>query len=233
MRRASDLKVLHEGAASMEHAIRWWGGEWKPYRPTRFIYSFFTFNSLYSIDWNKSLERRMLISHDGDNTSEAERYHKYIDFCFQNSDFVERYGSFVYEYVTSEFSVAEILQEFTRINVDKTPNGGIYTQDFIDRFYDACVDCLERRNFNKRNCLMMVKFIYKIRCNIFHGTKTLKELYDINQQRRIEIYTAIIIAVNQMVFSYLAYLAAGDKFDGNFSFLHEQLRIEKYFSHED
>ena len=53
-------------------------------------------------------------------------------------------------------------------------------------------------------------FIYKIRCNIFHGTKTLKELHNKSQQKRIDIYTVFLIAINQMVFSYIDYLIYED-----------------------
>mgnify|MGYP003312042369 CR=1 FL=1 len=107
-----------------------------------------------------------------------------------------------------DYLINDILPFWLNHAIDEK-NGGIYTQDFIDRFLIACEDCFDGRNFTKRNCLTMVKFIYKIRCNIFHGSKTLQDMHDPSQQKRIEIYTAIIIAVNQMVFSYLEYLANG------------------------
>ena len=78
------------------------------------------------------------------------------------------------------------------------------------------------------NCLTIVKFIYKIRCNIFHGAKTLKELHDKSQQKRIEIYTDIIVAINQMIFSYLLYRSEGERSVAySFSDLYDQLSIQK------
>ena len=55
-------------------------------------------------------------------------------------------------------------------------------------------------------CRRIVTFIYKIRCNIFHGAKTLKELHNPLQKKRIDIYAVFMIAINQMVFSYIDYL---------------------------
>lgn len=226
--RVYDLQMVHNGAASMEHAIRTYGGRWQSYVPTRFIYSFFAFNSIYSIDWSESLSKELLVNFDNDDVREADMYHKYIDFCFQDKKFVSIYSEFFFKYIKSAFTTGEIIGEFKKIKVDRNANGGIYTQDFIDRFLIACEGCFDGRNFTKRNCLMMVKFIYKIRCNIFHGSKTLQDMHDPSQQKRIEIYTAIIIAVNQMVFSYLEYLANGESFSEWFPSLCQQLSVKKY-----
>ena len=57
-----------------------------------------------------------------------------------------------------------------------------------------------------KNLLDTSAFIYKIRCNIFHGAKTLKELHNPLQKKRIDIYAVFMIAINQMVFSYIDYL---------------------------
>lgn len=221
----SDLHVLHEGAASLEHAIKSYNG-WESYKPTRFIYAFFSFNTLYSINWPMTLKQGRLYYFNHDY-KEWEQYTHFIDFCFRDKEFVEIYEEFFFNYVTTNNTVNKIKSELEGIKIDERYTGNIFDQEFIDSFYEACVDCLERRNFNKSNCLTIVKFIYKIRCNIFHGAKTLKELHDKSQQRRILIYTDILIAINQMLFSYLLYLAEGERaLADSFSDLYDNLSIE-------
>lgn len=51
---AYSLRIIHQGAAKLRHAIRLKGEEWQEYFPNHFIYAFFAFNSLYNIDWELS-----------------------------------------------------------------------------------------------------------------------------------------------------------------------------------
>ena len=51
----ADLEVLHRDSASLEHAIRKYDDQCHEFLPSRFVYSFFTFNTLYSIDWKERL----------------------------------------------------------------------------------------------------------------------------------------------------------------------------------
>jgi len=46
----------------------------------------------------------------------------------------------------------------------------------------------------------VLKFVYEVRCNLFHGTKTTVQLLDSAQQRRLLIYTATLIAGNSLLF---------------------------------
>ena len=221
-----DLKVLHEGAASIEHAIK--KPEWRSYSPTRFLYSFFAFNALYSVNWGTSLNLGKLYYYKGRDYTESYKFGKYLDFCFEDSNFVDIYSEFFYNYVTTNFRVDRILKELNEIKLDNKFTGNIYDEDFILEFQGACEDCLKGRHFNKENCQVIVNFIYKIRCNIFHGVKTLAELHDKSQQKRIEIYTDIIVAINQMIFSYLLYRSEGERSVAySFSDLYDQLSVQK------
>lgn len=227
----SELEVVHMGAAKLEHATRKGREPWKTFTPTRFVYSYFAFNSLYNVDWNESMRQVKLVMYDTENTSEAYRYHSYIDFCFQDDDFVLQYGKFFNDYVTSFYTASEIMDALSHIDVDKVDNGGIYSKRFIMNFCNACAACFkdsyENSHFNKDNCRTLLKFIYQIRCNIFHGAKTLDEMQNKSQQKRIEIYTAIIIAANQMVFSYLSYLSEGKHTSYWLDDLYREFKIQR------
>ena len=46
-------------------------------------------------------------------------------------------------------------------------------------------------------------FIYSVRNNIFHGTKTTIEMADKDQRKRLDIYSNILIGVNDLLFKSL------------------------------
>ena len=215
----ADLEVLHRDSASLEHAIRKYDDQWHEFLPSRFVYSFFTFNTLYAIDWKESLAKGELVCYDDEDYprksenerfSEANRYHRYIDFCFSDREFVKVYEEFFFAFIGQTFDTRDILRELGNIRVDEKSSGAIKKKYFIRNFYDACALTLNSKTLDIDNCRTILTFIYKIRCNIFHGTKTLKELHNKSQQKRIDIYTVFLIAINQMVFSYIDYLIYED-----------------------
>lgn len=53
-----DLYNLFAAAKEFKHGIKK-HSEWAFFEPTKFIYAFFTFNSLYSIDWKDSVLQKI------------------------------------------------------------------------------------------------------------------------------------------------------------------------------
>ena len=47
---------------------------------------------------------------------------------------------------------------------------------------------------------VVLRFVYGVRCNLFHGSKTTVQLGGPAQQRRLLIYTAVLIATNSLLF---------------------------------
>ena len=116
------------------------------------------------------------------------------------------YSEFFFDFIGQTYSKEEITKSLEKITIDASTSGAIKTQDFIDRFRDAWNEILTSKTLKEEFCRRIVTFIYKIRCNIFHGAKTLKELHNPLQKKRIDIYAVFMIAINQMVFSYIDYL---------------------------
>ncbi len=212
---------IHEMCATLEHAIKE-ANIWKPYIPTHFIYAFFTFNNLYSIDWENSLRDDDYSVFSNEEYTESFMINKYISFCCQDRKFLSIYNKFFIKYVVGNNTIDEILNELQYIEIDKNPNGGIKSKEQIDKFITSCSNCLKGIKFNKYNISNIIFFIYKIRCNLFHGTKDINKLKDPRQQRRLNIYTSIIIAMNQMAFSYLQY-SRGDNITEGFDRLLKRL----------
>jgi hypothetical protein len=119
---------------------------------------------------------------------------------------VKIYSEFFFDFIGQTYSKEEITKSLEKITIDVSTSGAIKTQDFIDRFRDAWNEILTSKTLKEEFCRRIVTFIYKIRCNIFHGAKTLKELHNPLQKKRIDIYAVFMIAINQMVFSYIDYL---------------------------
>ena len=188
-------KVVHEGVRSMKHGIRQ-DGEWIDYYPTYFIYSFFAFNSLYNYDWETSLRIGELKEYD-EQMGERYKQKSYIDFVFSDPLFTSVYKDQFTRDFTRYFSKETIIQELESMSDDR----------FHRRMMISSVNSLFKRDrFNKDIVDEITKYLYRVRNNIFHGAKSVKEMEDLGQQRRLIIYASFVIALNQMVFSYIAYL---------------------------
>lgn len=205
-----DLHRLHVVTKDFKHIIEYEPGSWKMFEPSKFVYAYFAFNTFYNFDWEASIKNKQLthFSKDIGNEKEVEPSERYkfkemIDFIFNQTTPEER----------SEF-----------VKFIKRPNkkeNRIPDQTLIDCIAgitpDKRISETERENFKKEfkklieteNLLVgkikneIVGFIYSVRNNIFHGTKTTIEMSDINQRERLEIYSSILIAVNELLFKSL------------------------------
>jgi hypothetical protein len=233
---AFSLNVIHKGAAKLQHAIRQNEREqWEPYFPNRFIYTFFAFNSLYNVDWYasydskeiKSIPKRPVNKKDGSTKwveeYEAVKQEKYLSFCFQDTTFVRLYKDFFIKCILLDNSKEEVKQILSKIRPDWLPNGAVRNHGYIKGFKDAVEDLLARDSFKKSTLETILDYIYSVRCNIFHGVKEIKAMMEIGQQYRLDIYASFVIALNQMVFSYLDYLIDGEKFTESFDRLYDEL----------
>lgn len=57
----NDLYKLHLDSKNLTHGIRERNASWQVYLPTKFIYSYFTFNTIYSVNWAESLEQNKVL----------------------------------------------------------------------------------------------------------------------------------------------------------------------------
>ena len=212
------LRCIHIESATTCHGIKP-RGEWEPYIPTHFIYAFFTFNTLYNINWQQSILFGNIINFDSKNQhksssekplTEREKINEFLSYCFKDNVFVNRYKKSFIKYITHHYCCDDILKELEYIQLDRKNSNGlidgsIRDEDTIVKFQTACSDCLIHRKFDYHTINTIVQFIYGIRCNLFHGHKTLEDLNFPSQQIRLDFYSSFIIAINQMIFSYLQF----------------------------
>ena len=198
-----NLEIIHRGVASMHHGIMV-NDRWIDYYPTHFVYSFFAFNSLYNVNWEKSLTEGQL-STFGRNEYEYTKQDLFINFCFNDTVFTDIYKPYFLRFITSNCSADEIISRLKEISFRGMPRG--LREDFISN----CQILLSQGTFNRGLLYDIIFFLYKIRNNVFHGAKSVKDMEDLGQQDRLNIYSSIIIGINQMVFSYLDYIIAPDR----------------------
>lgn len=197
--KLNPLWAIHQECAKREHAKEF-KGEWAPYVPTHFIYAFFTFNTLYNINWKKSIEDIKYF----EGMTEIKKIEKYLGYCCSNEKFLSRYKEFFIKYIEHHCDIDLMFEELKKIKPDNKINGSL-DEDTLEKFITACERCFTYQEFDETILNDIAIYIYKIRCNLFHGVKTLEDLQSPSQQIRLDIYSLFIIAINQMIFSYKSY----------------------------
>ena len=225
-------RTIHKEAAQINHGIeiknvKTHEYEWVDYTPTRFIYSFFTFNTLYNIDWHNSLRSGNIhFFRREDDFTEEEKQDAYLSFVFKDEEFVSIFKDAFINYITRDITANDIIVELREIQPDRDNNGSVRSPQYIKTFQDSMKSLLLDKTFNKKTVSTILDFIYSIRCNIFHGVKTMKQMLQSSQIERLDIYTSVIIAINQMCFSYIEYLIdGGDYVEKNIENVFSRLRI--------
>lgn len=206
-----DLHRLHLVTKDFKHIIEYEPGSWKMFEPSKFVYAYFAFNTFYNFDWEASVKNNHLTdytrkkSEDGAKIeySDPMKFNAMIDFVFEQTTLEER-KEFVHiikrpdkrENPIPNQTIIECISKITpdkKISEAKREN---FKKEFLKLIETG--DMIQEDI--KKNILA---FIYLVRCNIFHGTKTTIEMVDINQRKRLEIYSNILIAVNELLFKSL------------------------------
>lgn len=184
-----------------------------PFSPTQFMYMFFFFNTLYNIDWKKSIKSGNLTLCD--EQSERKKIGKTIEFCFSDKSIYRNHDHFI-DYLKGEipnsvdtpksalYSKNMILNKLERIKYDASKNGSLYKKndndrDYVAEYKESMRQLLNEDKFNEKNLKSIMNYIYDIRCNLFHGVKSFDEITKEEQQERLDIYTRTLMAMNDTI----------------------------------
>lgn len=209
-----DLYKLQAAARELVHGIQEDGQTWKLYEPSRFIYAFFAFNSFYSINWDDSVRSCRIVqwNENDENKKQSAQICAMTKFIYNTltnrvdlnksptkeagAKFIEvfkgKYGKY------NEASVEEILTKLDRIETDHR-----ITQVQKEKFLDNISIIFKAMYANKQYADALydvLYFIYNVRNNIFHGTKTILDMMGRHQRKRLDVYTALLLAVNDLLF---------------------------------
>ena len=207
-----EILALHEASLRLEHAIRELSrpdDPWQDFAPSRFIYAFFTFNSIYSWDWQTSFESgcpsRWEAKPNGHYPTEVDQFKAYVRFCSDTlhpdapTIFTRRFVEACDTMRVSDSAVRMGQLDIT--NADKQLKKlGEQMPKPVERLYAGTVT---PQDFHSSACHVL-RFVYGVRCNLFHGQKTHVQLLDAKQQARMLVYAALLTAANGLLFDATA-----------------------------
>lgn len=199
-----DLYRLHYITKNYDHFIEYPRGAWKLFEPSKFIYAYFSFNCFYNFDWEASIKNKMLMSftkilREGreEEPSEGSKFKAMIDFVFHKIDDSDK--EIFFKIIKGGAEIEELIEIISKI----TPDNRITESEKknFQREFEGLLRSNDIRIGKMKNDI--VRFVFLVRNNIFHGTKDTIEMSEIFQRKRLEIYTNIIIAVNELLFRIL------------------------------
>ncbi len=203
---ANLVEVLHHvdcDNASLQYVGR------RPHRTvsqmplTSFVYEFFIYNGIYQVDWENTREEGRLAYHP--RSMREEECQRALWSLL--ADFARREPASLYRAFEPLAACPAVEGSWTKI----TPDGRIGREEG-ERFFkvisglqgliEACdrpeelavTDSLLESIDEARG------FVYRVRNNIFHGSKTLGEIHEPGQRRRIEIYDMFLKGINSLFF---------------------------------
>ena len=204
------LFALHEASIRLDHAIREVTDHaWLGFSPTRFIYAFFTFNSIYSFDWERSFAEKKAITWSTSGAEkiprEEEQQKSYLNFTRTTLN-AEGSGLFSKQ-LKKQLALYNIADPKTHLDKVSVSNATNKVKNLASQLAGQFNKLLDGKassaDFFASSCAVF-KFIYSVRCNIFHGSKTMVQMLDKEQQQRLLIYTAALVAVNSLLFTIAA-----------------------------
>jgi len=173
---------------------------------TPFVFELFIYNSIYQVDWPASLEARRVVNHprDAEGFTETKQQRELEKFLKPH---VREAPALLYE-AFLPIRDASLEGDWTPV----VPDARISAEEG-ERFFEglrSLRDMLLREERPQalrasNQCFDLIaecrRIVYLVRNNIFHGSKTLGETYEPNQQRRIELYLTFLRCMNKLFFS--------------------------------
>lgn len=212
------LRHMFEEVQVIEHFTKIYAKEkeeYKEYKPSYFLYTFFLFNAFYNVDWERSFESNDLILYERTRQKgkkyidENKKISNLISFCFSENTFIKN-NNYKEEFFSQLTKYRNNLEMILKgIQEDRKPNGNFYTEEqkqSIKDYKHQIRLLIKDKKFKKEIIIKVVDFIYLVRCNIFHGLKSFEDLSSPGQGERLIFYKDILMAVNKMVLDKADYL---------------------------
>jgi len=200
------LYALHAATIRFDHAIKEAGQTaWTDFTPSRFIYAFFTFNSIYSFDWEKSFRQNEAITWSTDEGErvprEDDQFKAYLRYAASalGPDALPIFRNELARRLTA-YGIDQQAGDLEEVNlVNATKKLKNLARQLPGEFRKLASGKTKEVDFYPSACTLF-SFVYGVRCNLFHGRKTTVQLLETGQQRRLLIYTAVLIAGNSLLF---------------------------------
>lgn len=201
----------HRGNEQRDYSTKDQSGQLISIRPV-FMSEFIIYNSLYQVDWSDSLYTECIKNNPRGltETKQQEKFEEFLKLYIQESPIL-LYKAFLPIYETTleddwleveprlristgeqrllEPTPSQVRHFFRRLRelqtrLSNTDKPSEFQVD--DSLFDLIGECRH--------------YIYLVRNNIFHGSKTLEETYDPEQRRRICIYLTFLRCIINLFF---------------------------------
>lgn len=208
----NDLHHAHLDNSKQQYVARRSGRDVSIMPVTSFVFEFFLFNSIYQVDWIKTKEDDKLIYHlrnisdSNQKCTLSEPQQQRIFFKFIKIHAKEKPGD-----LYRAFEPLIYLPKTTGTWTEVVPDARITKEQgksFFQKIYQlqeilkSCESPSQMITTKKIFKLIESScyYIYLVRNNIFHGSKTLGHIYEENQKRRIEVYDLFLKGLNSLFF---------------------------------
>lgn len=201
-----DMHKLHCVTKDFNHIIEYQPGSWKMFEPSKFVYAYFAFNSFYNYNWADVIEHKELVIFS--DQTDGQKYKAMIDFIFNQL----KGDSVMFKNVSTDFVNTILAPHKTEKSDGKykvlyalegiTPDIHIEESD-VQKFKKEFKKLLDGEVLMIGKLKEIVRFVSKVRNNIFHGTKDVIKMTDRNQRIRLDIYSNFLIAINDLLFKSL------------------------------
>ena len=182
---------------------------WIRFEPTRFIYLFQTFNTIYDYDWcnlNNNYEineNTYDCKKDEENNiktrDKIQNLHRFIKNNSEKKFIINHIKNYLFDDENNEIinNFKKSAHHISHINKDLEFIFKTITNK--ENWDNECVSPNPSHDF----ILTILKYFYRIRNNFFHGNKTIESLLSKSQLNRIEFYNKILEAYIDCFFLHL------------------------------
>ncbi len=195
--KSIDISYLF--AKELDHGVTRDNRMWELFEPTKFVYSFFSFNMLYEIDWDESINRGFSWDYRGKRDLYTSNKIIYLlQFIYKNSN--EKIFKKYYSKYDENFQIIlnsnNIVEDY---NIKKSDKTDFLEEEksYLENYKDA-IKKLDEGDFGIKDHYKLIIFTYQIRNNIFHGLKKATEMKKSGQRERLKDYSYVIMATIEM-----------------------------------
>ncbi len=189
------LYGLYRITVELSHGVKRENTAWALFEPSRFVYSYFTFNSVYSFDWAITFEQDTPTEWPP-NQDGPRKIKSLLDFCY--SELQDRVAPYVRPRLEHNLSgVDNPAQALMGIVPDRriTEDQAKAFRGHFNRLMDS--ELLDSRQ-HQAALTEALRFVHRVRNNVFHGSKGVVQMADESQQKRFIIYTALLVSTIEL-----------------------------------
>lgn len=162
----------------------------------RFVFEFFIYNSLYRVNWERSVSRE-IVHHNSERCTESQQQSAFEHFIQarigMETTILKRAFSRPLRH-----NMQNRLSAYFRESDQKC-------QRFFQDFQSLCKMPEDSLNFESpddffqkiENCR---RFVYSVRCNLFHGRKNIQKVMDTMQAERFGVYGFFLAGLISLFF---------------------------------